>query len=61
MIRAAYLAMIQEQSQVEKNRVKISAIQGLFSILATIIGIIFPLIMQGLLDDPKNPTLQDCK
>lgn len=59
MIRASYLAMIQEQSQVEKNRVKISAIQGLFSILATIIGIIFPLIMQGLLEDPNNPTLGD--
>ncbi|MBD3186032.1 MFS transporter [Candidatus Bathyarchaeota archaeon] len=59
LVRSPYLSMLPEISQVEKNRVKISTLQGIFSILATIVGIIFPMIMQGFLDDPDEPTPSD--
>lgn len=52
MIRSPYLALLPDQSQNEKNRVKISSIQGIFSILASVIGILLPMILQSLLDNP---------
>lgn len=52
LIRGPYLAMLPEQSQDEKNRLKISSIQGVFSILGSIIGILLPMFVQSLLDNP---------
>lgn len=54
-IRSPYLAMLPEISQVEQNRVKISAIQGLFSIIGALMGILLPLFLQSRLIDPQNP------
>ncbi|NMC03748.1 MAG: MFS transporter, partial [Candidatus Lokiarchaeota archaeon] len=55
LIRNSYLSMLPEQAQVDKNRVAISGLQGAFSIVATILGILLPNIVQSMLDDPTNP------
>ncbi|MFX0135138.1 MAG: MFS transporter [Candidatus Hodarchaeota archaeon] len=52
LLRATYLSMIPEQSQVEDNRIKIGSLIGVFSILATVIGIFLPLIIQSRLITP---------
>jgi Na+/melibiose symporter-like transporter len=39
---------------VEKNRIKISSIQGLFSISAAVLGILLPMIIQSRLQNPQN-------
>jgi Na+/melibiose symporter-like transporter len=54
MIRSSYTSSLPEQSQDEKNRVKISTIQGMFSLIATIIGIVLPLVLQSIASEPKN-------
>lgn len=53
MIRSAYASSLPEQSQDEKNRVKVSTIQGMFSIIATIIGIVLPLVLQSIANQPE--------
>lgn len=55
LVRNAYLSSLPEQSEDDKNRVSISALQGVFSILATIISILLPLVLYAFLDDPSQP------
>ncbi|MBD3352726.1 MAG: MFS transporter, partial [Candidatus Lokiarchaeota archaeon] len=52
LIRSPYLAMLPEQSEVEENRVQISSIQGIFNIVATVLGVLLPMFLQSLLDKP---------
>jgi Na+/melibiose symporter-like transporter len=47
--------MIPEQSETDSNRVAISAVQGAFNLIGTVIGFILPVLLQGSLDDPQNP------
>jgi Na+/melibiose symporter-like transporter len=46
--------MLPEQSQTLKNREKVAAIQSAFSILASIIALFLPLVIQSLLTDPAS-------
>ncbi len=55
LIRNSYLSMLPEQAQVDKNRIAISGLQGVFSIVATIIGIVLPFVVQSMLIDPRHP------
>ncbi len=52
MIISPYTAMIPEQCQTEENRVKVAAIIGIFNILGTVLGVLFPMILQSNLEDP---------
>jgi Na+/melibiose symporter-like transporter len=54
LLRTTYLSMLPEQSQTEKNRIKISEIQGIFSIFASLIAILLPIILFALVDNPQN-------
>jgi Na+/melibiose symporter-like transporter len=49
-----YMAMIPEQCQTEKNRVLVASLQGLFSIFGSVIGILLPMILQSMLEDPTK-------
>jgi Na+/melibiose symporter-like transporter len=49
-----YLSMLPEQSQTLKNREKVASLQSAFSILASVIALLLPLIIQSLLEDPKK-------
>lgn len=50
----AYGAMLPEQCQTESNRLKVSSINGISSIVGAILGILLPIILQSNLKDPKN-------
>ena len=52
LIRSTYLSMLPEQSQTEQNRVQISKIQGIFSIIASVVAFLLPIVLLGTLDDP---------
>ncbi|MHA2288308.1 MAG: MFS transporter [Promethearchaeota archaeon] len=49
-----YLSMLPEQSQTLKNREKVASIQSAFSIIASIIALLLPLIIQSFLEDPTS-------
>ena len=49
-----YLSMLPEQSQTSKNRESVAAVRSAFSIIASVLALMFPLIIQSLLEDPKN-------
>ncbi len=53
-MRSPYLSMLPEISRDEKNRISISGKQGMFSIVATVLGVLLPVILQSQLDDPKQ-------
>lgn len=54
ILYSPYMAMIPEQSETEKNRVDIAALQGILNILGTMIGVILPILLQSNLEDPQN-------
>ena len=54
LLRSTYLSMLPEQSQTEKNRVKISEIQGIFSIVSSLLAMLLPIVLFALVDDPQN-------
>jgi Na+/melibiose symporter-like transporter len=54
-IVSAYLSMLTDQCQTEKNRVETASLQGLFSIIGTFVSVLLPIIIQSLLQDPQNP------
>ena len=54
LIFNVYLSMLPEQSQTLKNREKVAALQSAFSIMASIIALLLPLIVQSFLEDPGN-------
>ena len=49
-----YISMLPEQSQTLKNRESVASVRSAFSIIASVIALMMPLIIQSLLADPKN-------
>lgn len=49
-----YISMLPEQSQTSKNRESVASIRSAFAIIASIIALMLPLIIQSVLEDPKN-------
>jgi len=49
-----YISMLPEQSQTLKNRESVASVRSAFAILASVIALTLPLIIQSLLEDPKN-------
>jgi Na+/melibiose symporter-like transporter len=49
-----YISMLPEQSQTLKNREAVASVRSAFSIIASVIALMMPLIIQSLLADPKN-------
>lgn len=54
LILNVYIAMLPEQSQTHKNREKVSSNRAAFAIIASIIALMLPLIVQSLLEDPEK-------
>lgn len=54
LIYNVYVSMLPEQSQTLKNREKLAAISSAFQIIASIIALMLPLIVQSILTDPAN-------
>ena len=50
---APYIAMLPEISQDDDNRIQISSVQGIFNLVATILGIIFPFLIKGSFSDSE--------
>lgn len=53
-IMTVHVSMIPEQSQTHVNRKKIASWNAIFSIIASVISLMFPLIIQSFLEDPEN-------
>ncbi|MFW9783022.1 MAG: MFS transporter [Candidatus Heimdallarchaeota archaeon] len=49
-----YISMLPEQSQTQQNRESVASVRSAFSIIASIVALMLPLIIQSLLSDPKN-------
>ncbi|MBY8980055.1 MAG: MFS transporter [Candidatus Lokiarchaeota archaeon] len=54
LIFNVYLSMLPEQSQTLKNREKVAAFQSAFAIIASVIALLLPLIVQSFLENPRN-------
>ena len=53
-ILTAHISMLTEQSQTHENREKIAALTTFFHIIASVIALMLPLIVQSILHDPEN-------
>ncbi|MHA1985496.1 MAG: MFS transporter [Promethearchaeota archaeon] len=51
-----YISMLPEQSQTSKNRESVASVRSAFMIIASVVALMLPLIIQSLLEDPKNAT-----
>ena len=49
-----YISMLPEQSQTHKNRESVASVRSAFMIIASVVALMLPLIIQSLLEDPKN-------
>ena len=49
-----YTSMLPEQSQTLKNREKVASLRSAFSIVASILALLLPIIVQSLLNDPTT-------
>ncbi|MHA1932509.1 MAG: MFS transporter [Promethearchaeota archaeon] len=49
-----YISMLPEQSQTSKNRESVASIRSAFAIISSVVALMMPLIIQSLLEDPKN-------
>ncbi len=49
-----YISMLPEQSQTLKNREAVASVRSAFAIIASVVALMLPLIIQSLLEDPKN-------
>ncbi len=54
LIFNVYLSMLPEQSQTQENRKKVASNRAIFSIIASILALLLPLIVQSVLPDPQN-------
>ncbi|MFX0099617.1 MAG: MFS transporter [Candidatus Hodarchaeota archaeon] len=54
MVRSPYLALLPEISTDSENRVKVASIQGVFGIIAIVIAILLPLLLQSMLIAPDD-------
>ena len=55
LLVSTYLSMMSEQSTDQNNRVKIATLQGIFSILGTVLSILLPIILKSHVPEPENP------
>ncbi|MFX1566979.1 MAG: MFS transporter [Promethearchaeota archaeon] len=53
-IMTVHLSMLTEQSQTHQNREKIAAVMTIFQIIASILAMMLPLIVQSFLPEPSN-------
>ncbi len=53
-ILTTHISMLTEQSQTHENREKIAAITTFFHIIASVIALMLPLIVQSILHEPEN-------
>ncbi|KKN00316.1 hypothetical protein LCGC14_1139020 [marine sediment metagenome] len=49
-----YISMLPEQSQTPKNRETVASVRSAFIIIASIVAVMLPLIIQSILEDPQN-------
>jgi len=49
-----YISMLPEQSQTLKNRETVASVRSAFAIIASVLALLLPLIVQSLLEDPMN-------
>ncbi|HME56328.1 MAG TPA: MFS transporter [Candidatus Lokiarchaeia archaeon] len=56
LLVSVYLAMMVEQSTDQSNRVKIATLQGIFSLLGTVLSILLPVILKSHVPEPGNPS-----
>ncbi len=54
LIFNTYLSMLPEQSQTLKNRHSVASLRALFMIIASVISLFLPLLVQSFLPDPKH-------
>jgi Na+/melibiose symporter-like transporter len=59
LILNAYLSMLPEQSQTLENRHTVASLRAFFMIVASVISLLMPLLIQSLLPDPKNAKWYD--
>src|SRR6056297_293390 len=53
-IWAPYMAMLPEVSETEENRIAIASSQGLFNLVATVVGLLLPFLLLSGIEDPQN-------
>jgi Na+/melibiose symporter-like transporter len=53
-ILTGHLSMLTEQSQTHQNREKIAAVNTFFQIIASVIALLLPLIIESILPNPEN-------
>jgi Na+/melibiose symporter-like transporter len=53
LIYTVYTSMLPEQSQTFKNREKIASFSSFFQIIASVLALMLPIIIQSILPDPK--------
>ncbi|UCD02074.1 MAG: MFS transporter [Promethearchaeota archaeon] len=53
-IMTVHLSMLTEQSQTHENREKIAAVTTFFHIIASILALMLPLIVESILPEPEN-------
>ncbi|MFW9822916.1 MAG: MFS transporter, partial [Candidatus Thorarchaeota archaeon] len=54
LILNTYLSMLPEQSQTLKNRHEVASLRAFFMIIASVISLFLPLLVQSFLPDPQN-------
>jgi Na+/melibiose symporter-like transporter len=54
LIFNTYLSMLPEQSQTIENRHSVASLRAFFMIVASVISLLMPLLIQSVLPDPKN-------
>ncbi|NMC03758.1 MAG: hypothetical protein GYA24_01035 [Candidatus Lokiarchaeota archaeon] len=54
LLVSTYLSMLAEQSTEPGNRVKIATLQGIFSIVGTVLSILIPIILESKIVDPER-------
>ena len=54
LILNTYLSMLPEQSQTLENRHSVASLRAFFMIVASVVSLLLPLLIQSLLPDPQN-------
>jgi Na+/melibiose symporter-like transporter len=54
LILTVYSSMFPEQSQTRENREKVASVNTVFTIIASILSLMLPLIIESFLEDPGN-------
>ena len=49
-----YMSMLPEQCQTPENRLSVAATQGIFNVFGTAIGVLLPILLQSVIEDPQN-------